>query len=120
MEMSILDERTSYDFLTLKTKNLVLTREQEADIRKNLSGLHDRAPAGSNMFIKIELVDGHYKGILRINSYGKSFYSTAVKDQVILLLGKLIMDIDSQLLEWKKQRFLTKTLVPHIHAQSFC
>lgn len=85
---------------------MTLTSEHRSKIKSRLQSLEARAPAISSIYLKFVTEEKEIKGQLSINGAGRKFISTIRGDNPWEIYKKLEKDIDSQLMRWKKTRFL--------------
>ncbi len=82
-----------------------LDPNQELFLKRRLEELTEKCPSTSNLKLNLEKRESCIKGSLKINSFSENFFSEKVASgplQTYLLLEE---DIETQLLEWKRNRF---------------
>ncbi len=85
-----------------------LIPDHHSKIKYRLESLEARAPAVSTIHLKFTSEEDEIKGELKICGMGKHFQSTTKGENPWEIYKILEQEIDKQLMEWKKSRFLNK------------
>lgn len=84
---------------------MYLIPNQEHFLRRRLDELKEKCPSASHLELTFEKRKSCIKGTLKINSMSTRFFSTKAATDPIQTYFLLEEDIESQLLEWKRNRF---------------
>lgn len=82
-----------------------LATNQELFLKRRLDELKEKCPSYAKLELKFEKRKSCIKGQLTVNSFSEKFISTKVASESIQTFLLLEEDIESQLLEWKRNRF---------------
>lgn len=95
------------DVASVKTfpYGIPLTEKQEAFVNRAIEELAGKAPSNAALNLNFENRKGCVKGSLEISNLHKSFSSNKAAVDPIQTLLLLIDDIETKLLEWKRERF---------------
>ena len=102
---SYLDSHFREDFC-IEEVGMKLTPENKSKIRLRLDSLDSRAPSNSCTYLKFTNEKGKIKGELSITGAGKMFESELIGIDPWELYKSLEIEVDKQLSQWKKTRFL--------------
>ncbi|MBD63673.1 MAG: hypothetical protein CME62_00570 [Halobacteriovoraceae bacterium] len=84
---------------------IYLRDEIRQNIRNRILRLRELAPSNSNIRLSFKMPFNKIKGILTINSFGKSFKAEADNTDPTVLFDLLEDEIKKQLNKWKSDRF---------------
>ena len=93
---------------TIGEVGMKLIPEQNSRIRARLESLEQRAPAISSINLKFTNEETQISGELTISGAGRKFYSKTKGQNPLEVYKALEQDVDKQLIQWKKTRFLDK------------
>lgn len=110
---SYLDSHFKESF-TIHEVGLKLIPEQNSKIRAKLESLEQRAPAISSIKLKFTNEGKEIFGELTIAGVGRKFYSGVRGQNPLEIYYSLENEVDEQLSQWKKTRFLNKHFSPTI------
>lgn len=102
------------DNFTIHEVGLKLIPEQNSKIRVKLESLEQRAPAISSINLKFTNEGEEIFGELTITGVGRKFYSGVRGQNPLKLYCLLEKEVDDQLNQWKKTRFLNQHFSPSI------
>lgn len=110
---SYLDSHFKESF-TIDEVGMKLIPEQNSRIKARLESLEQRAPAISSINLKFTNEETQIFGELTISGAGRKFYSKTKGQNPLEVYKSLEQDVDKQLMQWKKTRFLDKCFGPSI------
>ena len=99
---------------SIQEVGMKLTPEHYSQIKAHLSHLESRAPSSSIILAKFTSEETEIIGELTISGGGKHFQSLKAGLNPWELYLQLEEDIDNQLYEWKRSRFMASGLFPNL------
>lgn len=82
-----------------------LNPNQELFLKRRLEELAEKSPSTAKLKLNLEKRESCIKGNLKISSFSENFFSEKIASDPLQTYLLLEEDIESQLLEWKRNRF---------------
>ncbi|MFT6068009.1 MAG: hypothetical protein ACJAT2_002207 [Bacteriovoracaceae bacterium] len=89
-----------------------LPKKVRTSIRRKLEALQDTLPVNSNVELRYFNEGSKFRGSLKVRSLYQNFSSQSFSKDPLELFENLLSDIEEQVLNWKRNRFLTGN---HLH-----
>lgn len=92
-------------FTTFSTS---LTPRQQLWVNQKLERLKEKCPSQAAIKVRFEKRPASFIGEISIKSFSREFYSKKIAHDLFQVYLLLEADIEEQLLEWKRTRFIDK------------
>lgn len=89
------------------------TETMQKYIEENLQSIQDWGPNSSSLIATFTKKGPEYKGVVRINSYAKNFFSISVGKSLKTVMDHMSDQLGRQIAKWKSQRFDRTSIADH-------
>jgi len=108
---------TFFDNFSINEVGIKLSSDQVFKIKRKLQALEVRSPTYSTINLNFTNVGSHIQGDLVFTSVGKRFEAKVLGEDPNEIYEQLELEIDQQIMNWKKNRFSIKSTLPYLGDQ---